>query len=151
MKITAKAPCRVDLAGGTLDIWPLYLYHKNAVTLNFAVDRYTYCTITSRLDEEIRLFSDDLKGEETYPNLETLRATKKHKLPLAAECLKFFRPDDGIDLRTNSESPAGAGISGSSSLLIATCSALNKYTSAGFHVEKIREIAQNIEARIIQV
>jgi D-glycero-alpha-D-manno-heptose-7-phosphate kinase len=151
MKITAKAPCRVDLAGGTLDIWPLYLFHKNAVTLNFAIDRYTSCTITSRLDEEIRLYSEDLKGEEAYPNLETLRATKKHKLPLAAECLKFFRPDDGIDLRTNSESPAGGGIAGSSSLLIATCSALNKYTSAGFHVEKVREISQNIEARIIQV
>ena len=43
MRITAKAPCRVDLAGGTLDIWPLYLFHANAVTVNFAVDRYTSC------------------------------------------------------------------------------------------------------------
>ena len=37
MKIVAKAPCRADLAGGTLDVWPLYLYHEGAVTVNFAV------------------------------------------------------------------------------------------------------------------
>ena len=48
MKIFSKAPCRVDLAGGTLDIWPLYLYHANAVTLNFAVDRYASCTLETR-------------------------------------------------------------------------------------------------------
>ena len=36
MKIISEAPCRVDLAGGTLDIWPLYLFHPGAVTLNFA-------------------------------------------------------------------------------------------------------------------
>ena len=27
MRITSQSPCRVDLAGGTLDIWPLYLHH----------------------------------------------------------------------------------------------------------------------------
>jgi len=36
--ITATAPCRVDLAGGTVDIWPLYLFHPGAVTVNVAVD-----------------------------------------------------------------------------------------------------------------
>jgi hypothetical protein len=34
MQIVAKAPCRVDLAGGTLDIWPLYLHHANACTVD---------------------------------------------------------------------------------------------------------------------
>lgn len=33
MTLVAKAPCRVDLAGGTIDIWPLYLFHAGAVTL----------------------------------------------------------------------------------------------------------------------
>ena len=36
MKIHSQAPCRVDLAGGTLDIWPLYLFHEDTVTVNFA-------------------------------------------------------------------------------------------------------------------
>ena len=40
MRIIAEAPCRVDMAGGTLDIWPLYLFHPGAVTVNFAINRY---------------------------------------------------------------------------------------------------------------
>ena len=57
----------------------------------------------------------------------------------------------GLDLETLSEAPAGAGISGSSSLMITVASALNKLTKGGHTLEKVREIAQNIEAQIIQV
>ena len=39
-RIVARAPTRIDLAGGTLDIWPLYLFHPGAVTVNCAITRY---------------------------------------------------------------------------------------------------------------
>jgi D-glycero-alpha-D-manno-heptose-7-phosphate kinase len=151
MKIFAKAPCRVDLAGGTLDIWPLYLYHANAVTLNFAVDRYASCTLETRADSQIVLRSRDLGGEEIFPSLEALQSARSYKLPLLAYLVKFFAPETGINLSTDSEAPAGAGISGSSTLIIAVASALNKLTGAKYHIEKLREIAQNIEAQIICV
>ncbi len=151
MKISAQSPCRVDLAGGTLDIWPLYLYHADAVTVNFAVDRYTSCTLQTRADRRIVLRSADQKLEETFESLEALVGAKKYQLPLAAYVVRFFRPPMGIDLSTDSEAPAGAGISGSSSLIITIASALNKLTGAGYSIEKIREIAQNIEAQIIHV
>src|SRR5438552_3485279 len=151
MKIFSKAPCRVDLAGGTLDIWPLYLYHANAVTLNFAVDRYASCTLETRTDSQIVLRSRDLGGEEVFADLEALRSAKRYKLPLLAYVVRFFAPATGISLSTDSEAPAGAGISGSSTLIIAVASALNKLTGAGYRVEKLREIAQNIEAQIIRV
>jgi D-glycero-alpha-D-manno-heptose-7-phosphate kinase len=151
MKITAQSPCRVDLAGGTLDIWPLYLYHDNAVTVNFAVNRYTSCELRTRDDKKIVLRSSDQKGEETFDSMEQLAGTRSYKLPLLAHIVRFFRPAMGLDLSTNSEAPAGAGISGSSSLLITTSSALNKLTGAGYHIEEIRELAQNVEAQIIKV
>lgn len=151
MKITAKSPCRVDLAGGTLDIWPLYLFHENAVTVNFAVDRYTSCEINTREDSKIILRSTDQKGEEQFESFEALAAAKKYKLPLLAHVTKFFRPETGFEMLTNSEAPAGAGISGSSSLIISIASAFNKLTKAGYNIEKIREIAQNVEAQIIHV
>jgi D-glycero-alpha-D-manno-heptose-7-phosphate kinase len=150
MRIVAKAPCRVDLAGGTLDIWPLYLHHTNAVTVNFAIDRYTTCDIESR-PGPITLRSLDQKAEETFESLEELRAARKHRLPLLARVLCFFSPAQGLTMETHSESPAGGGIAGSSSLIIAICSALNKLTNSGHNLEKIREIAQNIEAQIIRV
>ena len=151
MKIFSKAPCRVDLAGGTLDIWPLYLHHSNAVTLNFAVDRYASCTLETRPDPQIVLRSRDLGAEEIFPDLAALQSARRYKLPLAAYLVKFFAPTAGIDLFTDSEAPAGAGISGSSTLIIAIASALNRLTGAGYRIEKLREIAQNIEAQIIRV
>ncbi len=150
MRIVAKASCRVDLAGGTLDIWPLYLYHCDAVTVNFAIDRYTTCDIETR-PGPITLRSLDQKAEESFASLDELRAAKKPRLPLLTQVLRFFSPPDGLTMETHSESPAGGGIAGSSSLIIAICSALNKLTGSGHGPEKIREIAQNIEAQIIRV
>lgn len=151
MKITSKAPCRVDLAGGTLDIWPLYLQHANAVTVNFAVDRYTSCVIETRKDSQIHLHSRDLNKSESFDSLEVLRGAKKYQLPLAAYILRYFTPPSGLDIVTHSEAPAGAGISGSSALIIATVSAFNKLCGTGHNLETLRVIAQNIEAQIIRV
>jgi len=151
MRITAKAPCRVDLAGGTLDIWPLYLFHEASVTVNFAVDLYTTALLETRNDARIVLRSADLKREEQFDSLDHLSATKKYKLPLLAWVIRHFAPETGFELSTNSEAPAGAGISGSSALIIAISSVLNKFTHAGHNLEKLREIAQNIEAQIIRV
>ena len=150
MRIVAKAPCRVDLAGGTLDIWPLYLNHPNAVTVNFAIDRYTTCEIETA-PGPITLRSNDQKHEERFESLDHMQRSKKLRLPLLAYVLRHFRPDHGLTMQTDSESPAGAGIAGSSSLIIAISSALNKLTRSGHNLEQIREISQNIEAQIIRV
>src|SRR6266481_6243575 len=104
MRIISKAPCRVDLAGGTLDIWPLYLHHPQAVTVNFAVDRYTSCAIETRKDKVINLFSRDLDRRESFDSLDSLRAASKYKLPLVAYILRFFTPETGLDVTTDSES-----------------------------------------------
>jgi D-glycero-alpha-D-manno-heptose-7-phosphate kinase len=151
MQIASQAPCRVDLAGGTLDIWPLYLYHANAVTVNFAVDRYTRCVLETRSDRRILLSSKVLGIAESFESLEALEAANKYKLPLPAQVVRFFAPRTGFELRTDSEAPPGAGISGSSALIIAIASALDRLTGAGYKLEKLREISQNIEARIIRV
>jgi D-glycero-alpha-D-manno-heptose-7-phosphate kinase len=138
------------MAGGTIDIWPLYLFHAGAVTVNFAVDRYASCRLAARGDRKIILRSRDLRGEEEFL-LQALGAFKKYRLPLLAYLVKFFAPETGIELDTDSEAPAGAGIAGSSTLIIAVSSALNRLTEAGHKLEKLREIAQNIEAQIIRV
>ena len=151
MKIEAQSPCRVDLAGGTLDIWPLYLFHKDAVTMNVAVDRYTRVWIETRDDARIVVRSRDLGKEESFDSLEALTSAKKYKLPLVAWQLRYWKPAMGLTIDTLSEAPAGAGISGSSSLMITVASAMNKLLGTKHSIEKIREIAQNIEAQIIDV
>jgi len=149
--IVAHAPCRVDLAGGTLDLWPLYLFHPGAVTVNFAVNILTRCKVTRLTDDKIRLKSLDTKVEEEFRNFQELCAARKFKHPLAAHLARFFAPDGGFEVETHSESPAGAGISGSSALMIATTAALARYTGKKLDREQMRVIAQNVEAQLIKV
>jgi D-glycero-alpha-D-manno-heptose-7-phosphate kinase len=151
MRVSAKAPCRVDLAGATLDIWPLYLFHDNAVTLNFAVDLFTGCDIETRDDSRIVLRSRDLACEETFESFDDLYAAKRYRLPLLALLVRFFAPDCGITVESVSEAPAGAGISGSSAMMISVACALNKLTGRNYKIEKIREVTQNVEAQVIRV
>lgn len=149
--VLAQAPCRVDLAGGTVDLWPLYLFHPGAVVVNLAVNILTTCRITPLPGSRIHLKSTDTGREEAFGSLKELCAANKYEHPLAAYLLRFFAPEGGLRVETHSESPAGAGISGSSALMIAATAALAKYTGKELGLEETRVLAQNIEAQLIQV
>ncbi len=149
--IIAHAPCRADLAGGTIDLWPLYLFHPGALTLNFAVEILTCCKIMRLPGTRIELRSIDTNREESFSDLEELAAARNHRHSLAAYLVRFFAPDCGLRIETNSQSPAGAGISGSSALMIATTAALARLTGRELDLEQMRVIAQNVEAQIINV
>src|SRR6185437_8045035 len=154
--IVAHASCRVDLAGSTLDLWPLYLFHPGAVTVNFAVNILTRCQIIPGRDSSIHFKSIDTGREDHFRNFAEFCRAKKIQHHLAAHLIHFFMPagpanDHGFTIETNSESPAGAGISGSSALMVATVAALARYTGRQFDREQIRQIAQNVEAQLIKV
>src|SRR3954464_11492464 len=149
--VTAMAPCRVDLAGGTLDIWPLYLFHPGAVTVNFAVSVLTRCHISKTSGTRIELKSLDTGKSDSFASVDELCSAKKFSHPLAANLVRFFAPEGGFALETHSESPAGAGISGSSALMVATTAALASFTGRQLSLEEIRVIAQNVEAQLIGV
>jgi D-glycero-alpha-D-manno-heptose-7-phosphate kinase len=150
-EIVATAPCRADLAGGTLDIWPLYLFHPGAVSVNVALSILTACKITPHAGRKIHLQSHDTSRQETFASLDDLLAAKAYRHPLGAYLIRFFQPKAGFTLETFSESPAGAGISGSSALMIATAAALARFTGRDIDIEQIRVIAQNVEAQLIGV
>jgi D-glycero-alpha-D-manno-heptose-7-phosphate kinase len=153
MIIESKAPTRVDLAGGTLDIWPLYLFHPGAVTVNAAISLYASCTIETHSagNNRIRLVSRDIKREESFASFKSLVQAKRYKLPLLAEIVKFFHPQGGFTLTTDSEAPAGAGIGGSSAMAVAICAALDRFTGAGKSKVDWIHISRDAEAIVIRV
>src|SRR3954449_94 len=94
--IIAQAPCRADLAGGTIDLWPLYLFHPGALTLNFAVEILTTCRVSPLKGKRIELRSIDTKRAETFASLQELTASQKHQHVLAAYLVRFFAPEGGL-------------------------------------------------------
>src|ERR1700688_4219383 len=153
MIIESKAPTRVDLAGATLDIWPLYLFHPGALTVNVAISRYASCVIETNRpgDEQIKLVSRDTKREESFSSLAELAKAGRYRLPLLAEIVKFFSPPGGFTLTTDSEAPAGAGIGGSSAMAVAICAALDRYTGTGKSKADWIHVSRDAEAIVIKV
>jgi D-glycero-alpha-D-manno-heptose-7-phosphate kinase len=145
----------VDLAGGTVDMWPLYLFHPGAVVVNIAVQVMTTCRITPLSSTAIELVSLDTGFTDSFADIKSLREARSYRHALAAHLLRFFyggsEPATGFRVETHSESPAGAGISGSSALMISTTAALARFTGRKLSHEQIREIAQNVEAQLIKV
>jgi D-glycero-alpha-D-manno-heptose-7-phosphate kinase len=140
----AKAPTRVDLTGGTLDIWPLYLLLENPVTVNLAINlfaqvwlrfeplQFTTPTLTLKLVLQKQATQKDLHEtcyEWNLHNPEHFQIAIK-TAPLVALCIQYFfdrflRSHSGVlELTLNTLSPAGAGLGGSSSLGIALCASL---------------------------
>src|SRR5207248_6881614 len=91
MIIESKAPTRVDFAGGTLDIWPLYLFHPGSVTLNAAISLYASCRIETNGGESIRLVSRDIQREESLDRKSTRLNSSHRTTSYAVFCLKKKR------------------------------------------------------------
>lgn len=151
MRIEARAPTRVDLAGGTLDIWPLYLFHSGAATINCAITLYASCTIETLRGREIVLASRDTGRAERFASMEALSRARRHRLPLLAELVRFFGPRVGLRLTTDSQAPAGAGIGGSSAIAVAVCATLDRLTNVGRSRVDWIHISRDIEAIVIGV
>lgn len=151
MAIEATAPTRVDLAGGTIDIWPLYLFHPGATTVNFAVSLRARCTIEPRSDDRVILESRDrrVSFETRLSKVEDL--AREERLELISKLVHFFKPETGFHLIAESEAPAGAGLGGSSALAIACIGALNRLVGDRYPERKYIVIAANVETQVIRV
>jgi D-glycero-alpha-D-manno-heptose-7-phosphate kinase len=149
-----KSPTRVDLAGGTLDCWPLYLFlNSPPVTVNVAVDIFTYVELSERPDAKVELHSADLNKRVIYSDLASCLADTEPAFELVRAHLRWWQPQRGFELSTRSESPIGGGLGGSSSLCISLLKAFNEWLGAEMGrqlgaYEMVR-IASHLEAQVL--
>jgi D-glycero-alpha-D-manno-heptose-7-phosphate kinase len=146
--VTSSAPTRIDLAGGTIDIWPLYLFHPGAQTLNAAISLRAHARVEARDDGRIRLVSEDTGRAVVLDD--PARLGDDDTLPLLGRLVHAFSARS-LTLTTRGESPAGAGIAGSSALNVAVCGALARWTGACLDEGALLERAKNVEAQVIHV
>jgi D-glycero-alpha-D-manno-heptose-7-phosphate kinase len=149
--VSSSAPTRIDLAGGTIDIWPLYLFHDCACTLNAAISLRAHVHIDARTDGAIELCSVDTNRRSRASRWSDL--SPSHEPSLLALLARHYRLDNAT-LTSRGESPAGAGIAGSSALAIAACGALARWTGAASTpggAADLLQIAMNVECQAIRV
>lgn len=148
MRIVTSAPTRIDLAGGTIDIWPLYLFHPGAQTLNAAISLRARAVLESRSDTRIVIHSEDTGATVDAGDWRELRDGRELRL---LSLLAHFFEARGVTLTTSCESPAGAGIAGSSALNVAVCAAFAQWNREHYEPEALLQVAMNVEAQAIRV
>jgi len=146
--VRASAPTRIDLAGGTIDIWPLYLFHDGACTLNAAISLRAHVELEARTDGAIELRSIDTSRQVRAQHWSELDGDSD--LRLLALLARHYRLANAT-MTTRGESPAGAGIAGSSALTIAVCGALARWTQAPAEPDHLLQVAMNVECQTIRV
>ena len=148
MQVDSSAPTRIDLAGGTLDIWPLYLFHPGAQTVNAAIRLRAACTVTASNDGRVWIRSEDTGRTLSAATWRELDPVGDNRL--LAHIARFFQVE-GVSITTRATAPMGAGLAGSSALNIAVCAALARWQGLTYSSDQLLTLAMNLEARTLGV
>ena len=142
----ARGWCRADLAGGTLDIWPLGILHPGARTVNVALDLAVEVEFTP-MDDGYRIRQGDSNIEAS--SLEELAETEDGALISHVGMALLLPP---FEVRIHSDSPRGGGLGASSALAVAAIAAGEALAGReASSAENRSALARDIEARLMQL
>ena len=143
-RVVARACCRVDLAGGTLDIWPLGLLHPGSRTVNVAID------VVVRV--EIRGLGDRYvvrQGETVVEAPSAAELCARPEVALIGQILTALETPPA-EVTIESESPRGGGLGASSALAVATIAAAEAWAGLPPSSPERRSLlARDLEARLM--
>lgn len=153
--IRAQAPTRIDIAGGTLDLWPLHHLVEHKCTVNVGIDLMATADISASQDKDYHLQSTD---QDTFVSGSFAELCATAQLPLVGLLLKALWDEKlpPLVIKTNAGSPKGAGLGGSSTLGIAIAGGLNYLRHklvghASLADYELVRLVSNIEARLLNI
>ena len=137
-------PNRVDIAGGTLDIYPLYLLIGDAMTVNAAVAVRSEVSVRPFRRGAARLSSGNFGTAVTA--VDTHGFPPGGKIGLLSRALRHYPAVSGVEIRVRNEAPVGSGLGASSALLVALMLAAGRLTGTACPGEGTALAAMEIEA-----
>ncbi len=165
LTIESHAPTRMDLAGGTVDIWPIYLFLDRPITVNLGIDLQARVRLEENRTGELVLRSSDQNAELKLDWRSLDQVSAPPTLVIHQKLLRFFLaekkrlgtwdPSRGLTLSTSAKSPAGAGLGGSSCLSVAIIGALATWSRGEIDPlrdgERLIEVTRDVETAVINV
>lgn len=144
MVVRARSWCRVDLAGGTLDLWPLGLLHPGSRTVNVAIDLPVTVALARR-PKGYRVVQDDRAIEAA-----TLEELERHTEGQLAGLVGRFLGLPPVAITIESQSPRGGGLGASSALVVALLAAgtalLERRAESA---DRLAALARDLEAQLM--
>jgi D-glycero-alpha-D-manno-heptose-7-phosphate kinase len=134
--IITKTPFRITLGGGGTDL-PSYYREHGGFVLAVAIDKHMYLNVnTPILDDGIRV---------QYSKTEIANHVDEIQHTLAREALRFFHIDNGIEIVSVADIPAGTGLGSSSCYLVGLLNAMHTLTQTPISPTGLAEEACHIE------
>ena len=140
--VRARAPLRIGIAGGGTDVDP-YASKKGGCVFNTTINKYAYCTITPR-DDAIMSVHSLYYGRYEAPldggplkldgNMDLIKAVANH-----------FGVKEGFDMFIQSDAPAGSGLGGSSTMMVAIISAMANWLRMDMTNMEMADLAYRLE------
>ena len=136
----------MDLAGGTLDIWPVGMFVPHAATVNAAISLRAQASV--RPSPRIRVVSSQRGLDAVADHADEL--FEQPFTALAGRLCAFFQPPEPVEIRFHTTAPPGSGLGGSSALGMAIAAALNEACGAGWTTSELARIVMDTEVRILR-
>ncbi len=147
-KVTVRAPVRADLAGGTLDLWPIYLFHPGSRTVNVAISYYAESEVSETGDGAIEVHLTDQQYRQRYESMHDLGSDPKAALVFRA--LEHFHLT-GLHITTRTDAPRGSGLGGSSALTVTLVRALSELSGKPIEGDDLLFLVRDLESRRLGV
>ncbi len=146
MKILSSAPARVDLAGGTLDLWPLHVLHPGTFTINVAIDLFASCRV--RPSEGVfRVFASD--GSFDCRSAESDGLLADPRAALVGSILDALLIRESLEIELQTSVPIGSGLGGSSALTVALMGALERFAPRDMAGVDRVDFVRDVETRVL--
>lgn len=139
-RLSGRVPTRVDLAGGTLDIWPLNMLVDNAMTVNLAVS----CWVEVEVALSDRYEITDRGETHTWTSLKEM---EKSPYRLFSLLLRRFPAPLSVTIRL--QPPRGSGLGASSALMILTHVLASRCFGREVSPEEAVSVCRDLEVRLM--
>jgi D-glycero-alpha-D-manno-heptose-7-phosphate kinase len=136
--IITRTPFRLTLGGGGTDLPSFYREHGGFV-LAVGIDKYMYLNVKPPIvDDVVRV---------QYSKLEIVNHVSELRHTLAREALRFFHIENGIEIVSIADIPAGTGLGSSSCYLVGLLNALHCLAESPVGRQELAEEACHIELK----
>ncbi|MCM1541799.1 MAG: GHMP kinase [Blautia sp.] len=138
--IISKTPLRISFAGGGTDIDSYYKTGYGAV-VSAAINKHVYVTVHRRFDNSLRV---------GYTKTEIVNHADELEHDIVKACLEMVGIDNGVEITSIGEVPAGTGMGSSGALTVGLLNALYSHVGKRLSSYELMEKACQIEIDILK-
>ncbi len=148
MVIRGRAPLRVSFGGGGTDVAPFCVEQGGAI-LGSTINKYAYCSIVPREDDQIVVHSLDFDMTVKYNTNENY--VYDGKLDLVKAALKAMEIKAGCEVYLQSDAPPGSGLGTSSTVMVAMLIAMARWKGIMMDGYRLADLAFQVEREDLKI